>query len=364
MSLRFPILKRSKDHDFAISDMGDFTLGEGEAYDPDRLLGDPEISLYTLDLKRNVACLVQLPDAVDLETEPFFFRAQFTKASHLITVPLEEFVTLASRIDVDDSRLVFIQSVGRCGSTLVSRVFETIDSVRSLSEPDAFTVLVGWRGSALAPDSDIARLTDCCIRFCCRPYSDSNSPQFHALKFRSQCLELDDLLADAFPAASHLYLTREPISWLDSFYRAFIDPEKVDDYDYQQWVEGVFAPMYPLIQDQVVEGQPMPVWKSILLNWIANRESFRKFADRGIPYCVADFAELKNAGPETTRQILDYCEIPIADWSVIEECLSQDSQEGSGIDQNLINAPAKRLPESMRIEARELLGQYGYPAGA
>ena len=360
---RHPILERHKDHDFAISNTGDFTLGDSEAFDSHRLISDLRYSLYSLDLDRNAACFVELPRSIELETEPFLFLAQFKEATHLITIPLDEFDTLTAGCDIDDSRLVFIQSVGRCGSTLVSRVFEAIESVISLSEPDAFTVLVGWRGSGLAPDSDIKRIAENCVRFFYRPLAGSDNQDFLALKFRSQCTEIDDLLAEAFPAARHLYLTREPISWLDSFYRAFIDPKKVGDRDYQQWVEDVFAPMYPLIQDQVVDGHPMPVWQPILFNWIANSETFHKFQKNGIPYCVADFSELKDQAAVTIRRILDYCGIPISDWSIIEKCLARDSQKGSGIDQSLISDPAKQLPEEMRIEARALLEHYGYSTG-
>lgn len=359
-AVRYAILDRCKDHDFAISSFDDFTLGGGEQFDSSQLLADPCTSLYTLDFERNSACFVEVPAIVALDKEPFFFRAQFNEATHLIEIPLDEFEALAAGINVDDSCLVFIQSVGRCGSTLISRVFESMESVRSLSEPDAFTVLVQWRASGLAPDSLVRRIAACCVRVCCKPLTDSEAPSFVAIKFRSQCTEIDDLLADDFPAARHLYLTREPISWLDSFYRAFIVPEKVDDKKYRKWIEDTFAPFYSLIQSEVVEGNPMPAWKTILLNWIANNETFRKYQAKGISYCVADFSELRNNGLETINRILAYCGIPIADSTVIEQCLSRDSQSGSGIDQNLINDPAKRLPEEMQIEARNLLGQYGY----
>jgi hypothetical protein len=362
-AMRYAVVGRRKYHDFAISSLDDFTLGESEAFDSLRLLSDPHISLYALDFERNLACFVELSAAVSLEAKPFFFQAQFNEATHLITTPLQEFETLAAQVEVDESSLVFIQSVGRCGSTLVSRAFESVSSVRSLSEPDAFTNLVGWRGSASAPDSTIRRMADSCVRVCCTPLSGSESPSYFAIKFRSQCIEIDDLLAEAFPAAKHIYLTRDPISRLDSTYRAFIDPQRVDDIDYLTSLEDTFAPLHPLIQREVVKGKPMPAWKLILLSWIANNDAFRKLQNNGISYCVADYSEICSHGMETIGRILDYCAIPIADWSVIEECLSRDSQEGSGIDQTIINNPAKQLPEEMRTKARNLLAQYGYPPG-
>ena len=363
-AVRYPILDRRKYRDFAVSVPDDFELGDSEAFDASRLLSDPRISLYALDFERNSACFVELPAAVALASEPFFYLAQFNAATHLISIPFDEFAALAARIEVDESRLVFIQSVGRCGSTLVSRVFDSMESVRSFSEPDAFTNLVGWRGSDSAPDIDIRRIAESCVRACCQSFTGADAPSFVAIKFRSQCIEIDDLLADAFPTAKHVYLTREPISWLDSAFRAFIDPQQVDDNDYLAWIEHTFGALHPLIQREVVEGQPMPAWKSSLLHWIANSETFRKFRDEGISYCVADFSEIRSNGVETIRRILDYCDIPLPDVSVIEECLSRDSQAGSGFDQALINDPARRLPGEVRHEARKLLAQYGYSAGA
>jgi len=362
-AVRYAILDRCKYRDFAVSRLADFALGDSEAFDSSRLFSDSRMSLYALDYERNLACFVELPTAAALATKPFFYLAQFSEATHLITIPLDELAALAARIDVDDSRLVFIQSVGRCGSTLVSRVFESLGSVRSLSEPDAFTNLVAWRASALAPDGVIRRFADSCVRVCCRPFAGTEASSFVAIKFRSQCIEIDDLLADAFPAAKHLYLTREPISWLDSSYRAFMDPQKVDDDDYRSWIEGTFGALHPLIKGKVVEGKPMPAWEASLFHWIANSETFRKFQDGGIAYCVADFSEIRSNGLETISRILDYCAIPIADLSVIEDCLSHDSQKGSGIEQELINNPARRLPEEIRIKARNLLAQYGYSTG-
>ncbi|MHC4468987.1 MAG: hypothetical protein ACYSUZ_06435, partial [Planctomycetota bacterium] len=68
---RYLVLDRHKDHDFAISNTDDFTLGDSEAFDSRRLISDPRYSLYSLDFDRNAACFVELPYSVDLETKPF-----------------------------------------------------------------------------------------------------------------------------------------------------------------------------------------------------------------------------------------------------------------------------------------------------
>jgi len=360
VAVRQQILKRRKFHDFAVSSATDFELGASEPYDSAGILSDPHISLYALDFERSVACFVELPANVVLETEPFVYLAQFAVATHLITISLDEFNELAAAISFDDSHLILVHSVGRCGSTLVSRVLESVPSVRSLSEPDAFTNLVAWRGLQSSGDSEIQRLLASCTLFCCKHLSGSTSPASVAIKFRSQCIEIDDLLAAAFPAAKRLYLTRDPIPRLASMYRAFVDPEEIEKLDYRRQMEDAFAPLHPLTEREVVAGAPMPVWKLILLDWIANSECFRSLQDRGIPYLVVDYAELKQNGLNTIIRILEYCELPMPDHAVIEECLARDSQQGSGIDQALVRHPSRELPDSMQANATELLKTYGY----
>ena len=63
-AMRYAVLDRRKHLDFAISSLDDFTLGDGEAFGLPRLLSDPCISLYALDLELNSACFVELPAAV------------------------------------------------------------------------------------------------------------------------------------------------------------------------------------------------------------------------------------------------------------------------------------------------------------
>lgn len=54
----------------------DFTLLEEGNENDARLLTDPSLSLYCLDLDRREAVFVSLPANTDLESAPFYYEAQ------------------------------------------------------------------------------------------------------------------------------------------------------------------------------------------------------------------------------------------------------------------------------------------------
>ena len=56
-----------------------------------------------------------------------------------------------------------IYSVGRCGSTLLSKVFNQVDTVLSLSEPDVFSQIVGMRNPDRSNDEEVIGLLKACI---------------------------------------------------------------------------------------------------------------------------------------------------------------------------------------------------------
>ena len=77
---------------------------------------------------------------------PFIYEAQVAFLDRLYSVPLEQLESLGWP-EVDNSNLMFILSIGRCGSTLISHMLND-DGRSSLSEFDIF----GQLGMAKARD--------------------------------------------------------------------------------------------------------------------------------------------------------------------------------------------------------------------
>jgi hypothetical protein len=129
----------------------DFRVMDGGATNPRIVLQQPNLTLYCLDFENRQALFVEtLPDC-DLSRAPFLYQVQYDAARRLIQIPYETLHRLAAEVVIDPSRLILICSVGRCGSTLVSRAFNEVEGVDSISEPDVFTQMLGhWGANHLA----------------------------------------------------------------------------------------------------------------------------------------------------------------------------------------------------------------------
>lgn len=118
-------------------------------------------------------------------------------------------------------KMIMIYSVGRCGSTLLSKVFNQIETVLSLSEPDVFSQIVGLRNPDGSNDTEIAQLLKICIYLLSKP-ALKGKQSCCVLKLRSFCIELGDLIYQAFPDSKVIFLYRNAEAVVQSSISAFV----------------------------------------------------------------------------------------------------------------------------------------------
>ena len=338
----------------------DFELGKAEAVDPERLLSDPCWTLYCLDLDASEALFVQTPEDLDLTAESFLFQAQFKHAFEVIRLGFERFHHLASEIRVDSKKWVFVHSVGRCGSTLMSQLFRTVPGVCSVSEPDPPTQITEWRGRQLLEDRELQALAESSTRFCGKAWPGRAGDTRWVIKYRAQCIEIVDWLMQAFPGARQLFMRRQPIDWLESVFRAFIDGTVYRDPSFIALFEEVWARNFPLIRRQQVVGKPMSVAKTWMYVWIAVRLSQARHQAAGYPFHPIDYEALKTDPESCLRAAFAFCDIRVEDWTSMRSCLKTDSQAGTLIAQDAVKDLDRRVPEDGRDEALALLRQWGF----
>ena len=123
------------------ANVNNFVTTHHSFVDPEYVLAH-NVTLYTLT--RHSAVFVESDVNVDATSSKFssFFRiAQFQQAKRLIIVPLHVFHRLANQIGDPKGRLIFLTNTSRCGSTLLTQVFEETGKSIALSEPDAMYAL-------------------------------------------------------------------------------------------------------------------------------------------------------------------------------------------------------------------------------
>ena len=190
----------------SVSQTSDFVLEPGRPVERTRMF-DPDVSPYCFDLENRKLICVSTPD---IAGTTFFYQAQRQLARTVIKVPFHTLPEAAT-----SPTLIF--SIGRCGSTVLHRAFETA-GVRAVSEPDYFTQAALHSAGDHALQSVIGRATRLL------PYA--------VFKLRAECNHGALLIAGAFREPKVMFVLRDPADWAASVRRlspAMADPVRIAD---------------------------------------------------------------------------------------------------------------------------------------
>jgi len=156
---------------------------------------DADVSPYCFDFDARELLCVSTPD---IRGATFFYQAQRRTARSVVKVPFDA-------LPVASSSPTLIFSIGRCGSTLLHKAFETA-GVRTISEPDYFTQAALHDVHDRALSDTVGRATQ--LLSCA------------VVKLRAECNSGSLLIAGAFRTPSVMYLLRDPVDWAASVRRA------------------------------------------------------------------------------------------------------------------------------------------------
>lgn len=321
------ILSRSRPEDFGPTLLSDFTLDTGQSVAPHLLLG-PLWSLYGLDLGAGVAVFVETPPELDLSTAAFVQIDQFKHAMRVISVPLPDLPAVAALMPEPDQR-IFLLSMGRCGSTLASKMLAQVPCVYSLSEPGPYLALALARHSL--PEADQANLIAALTRLCFRPRSAQD--RILALKFHSQVLFQADLLWAAFPTAHFVFQYRDGVSWAKSFSRfmqMMNTPLLLQGEDMtRSWMMMTSAAPFSELQALHDTTQPLHHEDLLAPSWALHMQAYLRLRAMGMPLFPLRYNAL-NADPMgSASALLAHCNLPAPDADRFAGVLAQDSQEGT-----------------------------------
>ncbi|MFN3729313.1 MAG: sulfotransferase [Fimbriimonadaceae bacterium] len=308
----------------------DFRTSPGIRDSAERVAADPAASLYCFDAERGEAVFVECATPEEVLRAPFLYEAQARLAQWLIRMPFAEFHRLADCFAPPEGRLIWIHSVGRCGSTLVSKALDTLPHVRSLSEPDDLTQIVLLRSEKALPDTELAALIESSVRWRCRPAQDA-ATRF-AIKTRSEVTSIAGFLTQLYPRAKHVFLYRDGTSWANSVFKSrWLDADLTAPIDPGDLRKG-WARMIPLVAERIAAGAPLNPVEVRTLGWISAMESYFVMRDAAVDLCAARFEDLTADPIGTLNALFRFCDLDGADWGLIREVLGRDSQAGTVFD--------------------------------
>jgi hypothetical protein len=213
----FAILRKKRRDPIAVVSPRDFHATYVGPADAHQILQRANITLYCLDEAEQSALFVETPPEVDLTSEAFYYQAQYRHARRLYKIPYQ-----ALDAAIRDSRphvphLVLLYSVGRCGSTLLTKMFHQVPGCVALSEPDVFTQMLELG----LPERELIRRMKTVTRLVTGSPSASPPSGLVVLKFRSMAVEHAAWMHAAFPDSTVLFLYRNAETHVQSAMRAF-----------------------------------------------------------------------------------------------------------------------------------------------
>jgi hypothetical protein len=375
------------------------TREEGTA-DACRLVEDPRVTLFCLDDARREAVFVETAAGRDLTAFPFYYQAQMENAVRLFTLPYDDLHKLAAGVGDRFSNLILTYSVGRCGSTLLSRAFRRIGTVLDLSEPEVYLHIVGLRPGNGRRDAELRRLLQSCTRLLYKP---SGSGDTLAIKFRSFSIAIADLMHDVYPEAKALFLYRNAESWARSQARAFdvftpsaeqfLDRVLAENPDFlrramplaaqyvRQYLRQRLRPRDYLALSALALAQRLPLLrgraptpaaymkpqihsypraKLTVLQWLQVMHTYLELDASGIPMLAVRYEDMQSAPRRVLEGIFAYCGLPAERLPEAEGAFAEDSQQGSTLArERLAGKKEAEFTAEHLAQLREVLSEHG-----
>jgi hypothetical protein len=233
-------------------------------------------------------------------------------------------IQLAKSVTLDDNRLIFIYSVGRCGSTLASQIFAQIPGVVNISEPYVLSQLVIARNTKSAKDEELVTLLVAAICLLCKTAAEIA----WVVKGQSFVIELGDWLDKLYPHTKNLFLYRHAETWLRSGLRAYGRGVEATDEERrarEKQRREILGPLVPLIA-LYDPNQPLSHAGTLSLMWLRAMELYVQYCNMGIEMLAIRYDSWRSAPRKTAEAMLDYCQCRPTNMTVIYETLNRDSQ--------------------------------------
>ncbi len=349
---RLVIKETHRPRPIAVVGPTDFVTEPASEIEPSEVLRDPKFSPYCFDRENDTAIFVEADDPAAVDRAAFYYQAQVEHAIGLVSMPLEVFHRIAEQIPEPPKGLILIHSVGRCGSTLLSKVLEAVPSVHSLSEPDDLTQMIELRKAS--SDEWMLKLLSSSVKWRCKPRSGPTADHV-AIKMRSEVLGLADLIGSSFREAKHFFLYRDAVSWMRTLFRGYPVDRDVYDPELNRKVEESWSHTLSLVQEYRREEAPMNQVQIRILAWITCMEGYLRLVEMGVPIRAARFEDLTLDPIPILEQFLAFCGIDGVDWSVIQEVLGRDSQAGTLYDREERRKQNRELTDDLVRDIHELI---------
>lgn len=344
------------------ANLSDFVLGPPQAVPAQTVIDQPDWSLYGLDKDAGVAVFVELATGTDLAKSPFVYADQQKLARRVLTVPFAALDSLADMVPAA-KQVIFIFSIGRCGSTLIADALNAVPNVWSLSEPDAYSTLIMQhyysKNRLDFPPKQTIGLIRACTRLLYRP-PVANPDGIFAVKLKSQSLFQADLFHQALPEATCVFLYRDALSWSNSVYQmmrkyGWPSVQTGDDRASAWTIFAACEDLGKLRPYLDIDADAVPAELALAPAWACNMEEYSKHLHSGVPFLAMRYNEINAERDRSLQRLFEHCRLPVEYVEKALAAFDHDSQAGTKIARDI---QVDRLSKTQLERLGKILARY------
>lgn len=349
---------------------------------PDVVLS-PDVTLMSIDSSFAVfaVCDKNKHDVLSHTTGPFMYINQFNHCSQVIRMPLQSFLKLSEHVGDPLAKLVILSNTGRCGSTLLTQLYEELPNTVAISEPE---VLMAFTHEPTFDKETMDRkhqLIRGCVRLLCKD-NRGHDTKCVLIKPKAHAIALTKDLAALYPNASHLYMYRHPAEYvrsLISVYKSLLHPLARSlllylsfAFDIKEFIMRQFAgtkQQYRSIYEARMEDALTRInlrsrVKRFTALFCGNLLAFLQLAkEENIPFLMVSYHELKDDTDKDMKRILRYCQLGCLVGDNVEVLLPEnDSQTNSGLSRKALKTHKESLTDKEVNEIDVILRDCGFPS--
>ncbi|KAK2144513.1 hypothetical protein LSH36_749g00002 [Paralvinella palmiformis] len=345
-----------------LNSISDFILLHRGFDHPGRILAD-EVSLYEVNDEQ--AVFVETPPGVEVwrgRLNSFHAIAQLENAVRVVVLPIESFYRLADEFGDPKGKLVFIMNTARCGSTLLSQIYEKTDEFLSLSEPTGINCLRRFVGHE--DDASVQYHARAIIRVLCKPTHLSN----FAIKITPNSTKIVPLLKRLYPNASFVFIYRDVLPVCKSMYKIWKELPmgrlNIILCKFAPWIylpalnfSRYYDPVLPEERFRVIPGygQGCLLWANVI-------GMYRRFRRSGIDIAAVKYEDLVQDKELAVRRLFQYNGISLTLVEPALRAFESDSQANSLISMEVLKKT--KLPpftDDMKTETNKICVHYELP---
>jgi len=304
----------------------DFLLTHNRFENPEYVLQD-HVCLYSVN--ENEAIFVEGPPGAELWRHKYsavFLTAQYTFAQKVIILPIESFHRLASQVG-DPAKVTFLCNTARCGSTLLTHMFEGTGQIVAISEPSSTNVLTKLTERKGSAD----RLVVSTIRMLCKPTQMKEVG--HVIKLTAPAMFQIDKLVKMFPKSRCIFMYRDPLKVAQSLYRLSEELPMIKTvFFFGKGSARRFSMALGLMGLPADDFRRVGVTEylsiGVALHCICQK-TYNNLRDSGVEIAAVRYEDIIEDPTDSMRRILRYCNYPDDGLEGSVKAMEVDSQIGT-----------------------------------